>query len=162
MNSLERKSQIIDWISNLKSSGNDQLFYYKFKVGHEGEFIFHITGGKIGGSDPPELIPLKDYKEVSLCIFSNPINLKEESESSFDIENYSVKLNIRIAPNPIHPQEDVRFKEQEWASKFKLRATVSGGPGSSVWQESWAQISLDTLCEIMIYCDKIFRLKAFW
>jgi hypothetical protein len=117
------------WISNLTN----------------GVFLFHVSGGN------EELtLEVWDYIESTeeTLIASEPTIIKYQSGSG----DFEIKMNIHVWPHrAIAPSKDDRFKDQIWASKFKL--------GTMGYK---AQVSPQEFAEIIRYCDQISGLKAFW
>jgi hypothetical protein len=66
--------------------------------------------------------------------------------------DFEIQMHVRVWPHKIiDPREDDRFKEQVWASKFKM-----GNLGYK------ALVNPQECSEIIRYSDKISGLKAFW
>jgi hypothetical protein len=144
-------------IQKIGSSGTDQYFLY---VIDNGTFHIHVLGGEIGFSVPDEMLEnLSDYKLVTVKIWDHKEYTLEDKTLDDSLESImfpggilNPSLNISFNRNvfshvSIDIKNDVRFIGQIWTKDFS---------------NNTSHVSVDILCDIVRYCNKISDLKAFW
>lgn len=103
---------------------------------------------------------LKDYKYPLLELYWwRPRPPREELhiapvELETPEKKYKFVFDVTCFPHiAIFPIESELFKSQPWAEKFRLTTSGFGYAASLTWSE---------ICDVLRYCDKMARLKAFW
>lgn len=137
---------LLQWIQDHGSNGTDQYFEYIFYVGEKSEFEIRVKGGEFGTSEPDKMLSsLAEYEKLNVQIFEwNKVKL--------------MSSNISYTADPVFTDIDDRFSSQPWAQD----CGITKSPRDKYRLVSFLEVSPDTICDIVHYCQKLIEIKAFW
>ena len=163
---MQSNKEILDWIvSQVKPTiekqpayPNHTIYFHKYMF-DVGQFRLILTC-----HDVEYITDLSTIYNMRVSILEKPIIEDSHSTSVINQDNKAVTINLnvvyRIAPNPVFPENDSRFESFDLAKRFTTYSRQLNLPGMDI--PSHLDATPDEICKIMIFCDKLSGLKAFW